>query len=323
MNLQQLRYVKALVDNGSFVAAAARCAVTQPTLSNGLAQLEAEFGHRLFRRTTRTMNLTPYGKQLLPTILEILSLFEDLKVLSKSHHVRDAVSLQVGVSPIVGIARASKIIAPLRTSHPAVDIIFREVDLDSLVKFIGRGLIDIAIAPHDGDLQASGDVTWPSMDQDPLVFLPKTDDCAKWRGTTSVSIEDIASEAFVLVPDSCGLTRQITKLFDAKNLELKRYAGEASSYSAIQEFASLSLACGILPASKLSGFNQVAIPLVQKGRPVALEYFVVGKPSTISPQLFSQLWSNLTEESDALKCWPTPLALSPFVHREAVRLSSD
>ena len=79
MNLHQLRYVKALVDKGSFVAAANSCDVRQPTLSNGIAQLELELGHRLFLRTTRSVELTPHGEQLLPTILEILSLSERLK----------------------------------------------------------------------------------------------------------------------------------------------------------------------------------------------------------------------------------------------------
>ena len=154
MNFQQLRYVKALVDRGSFVAAASCCAVTQPTLSNGLAQLEAELGHRLFRRTTRTVKLTPDGEQLLPTILEILSLYERLKELSKANPTSTA--LQVGISPLVGIKRAGSILSRFRDKHPSVEVVFREFTLDDLCALL-NGVIDVVIAQYDVELAfASG-----------------------------------------------------------------------------------------------------------------------------------------------------------------------
>ena len=73
MNPQQLRYVRALAETKSFVRAAEQCAVTQPTLSNGIAQLEQEFGQRLFDRTTRVVGLTDFGRHLLPSVLDVLN----------------------------------------------------------------------------------------------------------------------------------------------------------------------------------------------------------------------------------------------------------
>lgn len=73
MNLQQLRYARALAELGSFVKAANRCAVTQPTLSNAIAALEQDLGHKLFERTTRSVKLTPIGAQLLPDICDLLN----------------------------------------------------------------------------------------------------------------------------------------------------------------------------------------------------------------------------------------------------------
>ena len=54
MNFRQLLgYVRALAETKSFVRAAEQCGVTQPTLSNGVAQLEDELGQKMFNRTTR------------------------------------------------------------------------------------------------------------------------------------------------------------------------------------------------------------------------------------------------------------------------------
>lgn len=78
MNLSQLRYVKAVAETGSFTLAAERCYVTQPTLSNGIAQLEQELEERLFTRTTRAVSLTPFGQHILPFMDRLLDAQIDL-----------------------------------------------------------------------------------------------------------------------------------------------------------------------------------------------------------------------------------------------------
>ncbi len=56
-----LRYFLAVVDQGNFTRAAAQCRISQPTLSVGIAKLEAALGHTLFLRTNRRIELTPSG----------------------------------------------------------------------------------------------------------------------------------------------------------------------------------------------------------------------------------------------------------------------
>ena len=103
MNLQQLRYARALAECGSFVQAARQCAVTQPTLSNGIAQLEKELGQQLFARTTRTVRLTPAGSYLLPDISDILNAQAALLARTRSLSHPQHVVVRVGVSPVVSV----------------------------------------------------------------------------------------------------------------------------------------------------------------------------------------------------------------------------
>lgn len=63
MNIQQLRYVLAIADNGSFREAAKIMSITQPSLSHGVKELEAELNQLLFTRTNRGAVLTKEGQE--------------------------------------------------------------------------------------------------------------------------------------------------------------------------------------------------------------------------------------------------------------------
>ncbi|MFN3512808.1 MAG: LysR family transcriptional regulator [Phenylobacterium sp.] len=65
MDRYLLRYFLAIVETGNFSRAAARENVAQPTLSAGVAKLEAQLGARLFDRTNRRVHLTEAGGRFL------------------------------------------------------------------------------------------------------------------------------------------------------------------------------------------------------------------------------------------------------------------
>lgn len=56
-----IHYFLAVMDLGNFSRAAQQCRVSQPTLSVGIAKLEALVGHMLFNRTNRRVELTNHG----------------------------------------------------------------------------------------------------------------------------------------------------------------------------------------------------------------------------------------------------------------------
>jgi len=62
MDLQQVNQVIALVEHGSFSAAARVCHISQPALTKSIKRLEAELGAPLFDRLPRGVTLTVFGE---------------------------------------------------------------------------------------------------------------------------------------------------------------------------------------------------------------------------------------------------------------------
>ncbi|MDX2693629.1 hypothetical protein Sipo8835_25735 [Streptomyces ipomoeae] len=90
-----------------------------------------------------------------------------------------------------------------------------------------------------------------------------------------VELGAAADAAYILVPDTCGLTTFTTQLFHSNDLPLRTYPGEASSYRVLDEWAGLGVGAALLPRSKVTHQHASCRPLVRSGTPVELSYEAV------------------------------------------------
>jgi LysR family hydrogen peroxide-inducible transcriptional activator len=70
MKMHQIKYFLALCEERSFMRAAKKCGVSQPSLTNGIKALEDELGEHLFTRRPR-IALTPLGSAVRPRLMRI------------------------------------------------------------------------------------------------------------------------------------------------------------------------------------------------------------------------------------------------------------
>jgi DNA-binding transcriptional LysR family regulator len=82
VEIRQLRYFVAVADAGTFVHAAERLHIGQPTVSQQVGRLERELGVRLFERTTRHVRLTAVGERLLPEARAVLAAADRLRTVA-------------------------------------------------------------------------------------------------------------------------------------------------------------------------------------------------------------------------------------------------
>lgn len=79
MNIQQLRYVVAIANSGTFREAASKLYVSQPSLSVAIKDLETELGFQIFTRTTTGTVLTAQGMTFYEKSLEVVKSFDSFE----------------------------------------------------------------------------------------------------------------------------------------------------------------------------------------------------------------------------------------------------
>ncbi|MGT2929824.1 LysR family transcriptional regulator [Streptococcus dentasini] len=79
MNIQQLRYVVAIANSGTFREAASKLFVSQPSLSVAVKDLESELGFQIFTRTTTGAVLTSRGLSFYERALDVVRSFDSFE----------------------------------------------------------------------------------------------------------------------------------------------------------------------------------------------------------------------------------------------------
>ncbi|MBI3776240.1 MAG: LysR family transcriptional regulator, partial [Gammaproteobacteria bacterium] len=132
MNLVQLNYVKVVAETGSFSAAARVCGVAQPTVSNAVSDLETELGAKLFKRTTRRVELSAFGRHILSSLEGVLTSVGDLERQAATFLNPQRRLLRVAFSPIIDSKRLMALFEPFKQGRPELEIIYKECSVEDL-----------------------------------------------------------------------------------------------------------------------------------------------------------------------------------------------
>ena len=132
----------------SFSKAAEMLCLTQPGVSNHIAQLEAQAGRILLKREKGTIELTPEGKVILKYAERIVRIAEELEKRIKSMHEEVIPHLNVGTTPTYSRAIMPELLGSFQKAFPQVMIQLDTGSSEEMEKTLISGHNDIVIVAN-------------------------------------------------------------------------------------------------------------------------------------------------------------------------------
>ncbi len=196
MELNQLRYVCAVEETGSFSRAAERCQIAQPSLSQQVLKLEEDLGTKLFDRLGRGVRLTEPGRAFLPHARAILEEVDRARasIASSAGGVSGTVSL--GAIPTVAPYLIPPYTAAFTKRFPDARLRIVEETTPVLIESLRTLAIDFALLALP--LRHKDLALQPIRTEPLFAVLPKTHPLATKE---SLSLAELRGESFVMLRD--------------------------------------------------------------------------------------------------------------------------
>ena len=207
MDLEQLEAVLAVVDHGTFTAAASALYLTQPSLSRRIAGIEGELGIALFDRVGRQVRLTDAGTALLAPARRALSEIRNVRAALEAVQGMATGSLRVAGLPSLVVSHLAPLIGPFHGGFPGILLsIDSAPDTQTLVSMVESAECDVAVV----DLPVSSTElrTIRLGHQDFLVVLPPgtlPPPVAKDRALPTIGPRQLREHTLVTVPTGTSI----------------------------------------------------------------------------------------------------------------------
>ena len=221
LKLRDLHVLATVLRFGSMAKAAAQLGLTQPAISQAVADLEATLGVRLLDRGPRGVTPTPYGEAIARRAGEAFDALRqgvrDIEFLSDPG--RGEVWVGVSESYISG-GMLSAVIAHLATEYPRVVVhvveantaamSFAELRDRSVDVMLGR----VARPVQDDDLVAE------TLYEEAIVVAAGRNH--RLAGRRAVTLAELRDEAWILAPPNTAVRELVAAAFAAEGLPVPR-----------------------------------------------------------------------------------------------------
>lgn len=145
MTIIQLEYAVALATYKSFVSAAEKCFVTQPTLSLQIQKLEEELGIKIFDRSKHPIEITPMGRLIIDQVRKTLEEFERISELIQQQQNVITGTFKLAVIPTIAPNILPQLLDNFATNFPGVQLEASEMETNRIITALRNNEIDAGL----------------------------------------------------------------------------------------------------------------------------------------------------------------------------------
>jgi LysR family hydrogen peroxide-inducible transcriptional activator len=264
VSLRQLQYVVAVADTLGFHKAAARCHVSQPTLSAQVQQVESVLGVTLFERDRRGVLVTSAGAEIVERARQVLVAMEDLVAAAARLREPFAGTLRIGIIPTVAPYLLPDVMPKVRATYPKLTLVFREERTADVVRELDEGALDAGLLALEADI---GECAHAEITKDPFVAaLPRGHPLTRKK---RLELSDLEGENVLLLDEGHCFREQALAL--CSRAGATETAFRATSLATLTQMVSSGAGVTLLPA--------MAVPVENRRGQLEVRPFVKPAPA--------------------------------------------
>ena len=218
MTLQQLKYFCAVSQKMSFTSAADMLHISQPSISNAIADMENELGFILFERKGRHIELTKYGYYYYQHISEILQQLDYVTEKTKTLAHGETGAIDLAYNAPFGRRIVPKIARGFLDNEDNNECTFNfhQASSPKIIEGLQSGIYDVGICTTEPITEGIKYI--PIMHQELVGIVPEDHELAK---NDKVKLSELLKFPYVDYKNETGLYKLIHKIIDSCNLKPK------------------------------------------------------------------------------------------------------
>jgi len=260
MTIVQLEYIVAVYTYRSFVMAAEKCFVTQPTLSMQVQKLEDTLGVKLFDRSKQPVSPTEIGIDIIAQARTLLAESEKIKEIITDRQKELSGELKVAIIPTVSPYILPKILRGFVEKYPQVKLIVWEQTTEQIILQLKNGTIDCGILStplHEGNLKEI-----PVFYENFVAYVSKNSKLSKKK---NICPEDIDMEEIWVLNEGHCMREQVLNICQRRKATkgFQHFEYNTGSVETLKRMVDQNNGATILPELALSDLTDKQLDKVR------------------------------------------------------------
>jgi LysR family hydrogen peroxide-inducible transcriptional activator len=294
MTIVQLEYIVAVDTYRSFVAAAEKCFVTQPTLSMQVQKLEDTLGVKIFDRSKQPVTPTEIGIDIIAQARVLLAESEKIKEIITDRQKELSGELRVGIIPTVSPYILPKILQGFVEKYPQVKLIVWEQTTENIIQQLKMGTLDCGILStplHETNL-----IEIPVFYENFVAYTSKNSKLSKKK---SIHPEDIDIEEIWVLNEGHCMREQVLNICQRRKATqgFKHFEYNTGSVETLKRMVDQNNGATILPELALTDLTEKQMDRVRyfKSPEPAREVSIVIQRNFLKRRMIDALKAEILE----------------------------
>lgn len=244
MDTRQLEYFVTVAQERSFTQAAARLNAVQSTVSAGVAALEKDLRYAVLARSTRRVELTPQGAELLPIAERILGEERRIRAIGGDQGAALRGRIRIGTLTSLEWLDVPGRLGAFHRRHPDVKLSLAQRPRGSsdIARDLRAGRLDVGLVGFDAtELEDLAPIVLQDV---PFVaMLPPTHPLAT---ESAVSIAALARDSFVDVPTGFGNRIMVDRFLAGQGVR-RSVLVEVPDLATVSDYVRSGLGVAVVP----------------------------------------------------------------------------